>query len=411
MVDRAVADSGFLHHAHDLFKRFEVLRWITVQLHIGNVSRVGERVIGRFGTNLINGADVIIHRHMEAVGVVFAIGNARDNAVFLRVDLDEAAGKSLRGRGQQRYVQAKAVARIVAELTHVADDFKAEVLRPLALAVVLADKRLQAFCQPDEAHGQRAMLEHLAHLIVPAQLFAVDPHALSHQEGIIAHALAALDLEAIQQLVDHQVHHVIQRIEEGVQVVVGLDGQSGQVDGRKAQVAAPIGDFLLGVVLVGHHARAAAHVGNFRFGMPGLIVFQVEGRVLEREVREQALGGCLAGELEQVVVRVAGSVVHAFLHAEDLNGEDGRFAVAQPRLRAFQQVAHHQPRFRRGVHAVINGGKGHLRAGAGIHRVQIVDQRLHGLIGGAVGLLLRLFLGEVLNALGIGAGYAQLGEL
>ena len=51
-----------------------------------------------------------------------------------------------------------------------------------------AHKRLEAFGETDEPHGQRTVLQHLTHGIVPVELFGVEPHALPHEEGVIAHA-------------------------------------------------------------------------------------------------------------------------------------------------------------------------------------------------------------------------------
>jgi len=42
--------------------------------------------------------------------------------------------------------------------------------------------------------------------------------------------------------------------------------------------------------------------------MAGLVVLQIEGRVDEAEVGEQALGRYAAGQLEEVVVGIAGVV-------------------------------------------------------------------------------------------------------
>ena len=102
--------------------------------------------------------------------------------------------------------------------------------------------------------------------------------------------------------------------------------------------------------------------------------------------------------LEQVVIGIAGIVVDAFLHPENLDGEDGGLAVAQAGFRGGKQVVHHHPGLRRGIHAVIDGREGHLRAGAGIHGVQVVYQRFHGLIGGAIGFLHSLFVRKGLQA-------------
>ena len=202
-------------------------------------------------------------------------------------------------------------------------------------------------------------------------------------------------------MVDAQVDHAVEPFEELLDIVVGFDGQARQVDGGEAQIAASVGDLFFRVVDVGHHARAAAHVGDLCFRAALLVVFEVEGRVLEGEVGKQALRRAAHGQLEQVVVRLAGVVVDALLDAEDLDGEDGRLAVAQACLRAQKQVADGHARLRGGVHAVVDGRKGDLRAGAGVHGVEVVDQRLHGLIGGAVGLGNGLFVGERLQSLDV----------
>ena len=47
-----------------------------------------------------------------------------------------------------------------------------------------------------------------------------------------------------------------------------------------------------------------------------------------------------------------------------------------------------------GVRAVVDGGEGDLGAGPGVHGVQVVDQGLHGLVGGPVGLLHRPAAGQ-----------------
>ena len=98
--------------------------------------------------------------------------------------------------------------------------------------------------------------------------------------------------------------------------------------------------------------------------MAGLIVLQVEGGVLEGKVGEQALGADLAGQLKQVVVGLALLVVDAFLHAEDLDGKDGGLPAAQTVPGGQQHVAHDHAALGRGIHAVVDGGKGDLRGSA-----------------------------------------------
>ena len=51
------------------------------------------------------------------------------------------------------------------------------------------------------------------------------------------------------------------------------------------------------------------------------------------------------------------------------------------------------------VHAVVDGGKGVWAPARECYGVQVVDQGLHGLIGGPVGLLHRPLVGEGLGLL------------
>ena len=147
--------------------------------------------------------------------------------------------------------------------------------------MVRAGQRLQALGKADEADGERAVLEHLAHLVVRAELFGVQPDALPHQEGEVAHAAAALDLEPLEQLADDKVEHLIKAAEKGLAVAACQNGEPRQIDGRKGEIAAPRRDLAGGIVGVCHHTRAAAHIGDLRFGMALFVILQVERGILE----------------------------------------------------------------------------------------------------------------------------------
>ena len=230
------------------------------------------------------------------------------------------------------------------------------------------------------------MLQHFGDGIVRPQGVGIHPHALAHEEGIVAHLFAALDLEAVQQLAEDQVDALIQHGVELVDIALGLQAQTGQVDRGEGQVAAAAGDLAFRIVDVADDAGAAAHVGHFRVEIALFIILQVIGGVQEGEIGEEALGRGGHSQTEQVVVGVAGVVADAFLDLEDLHREDGRFAVAQSGHGGVQEVPDDHAAFGAGVGAVVDGGKGHLGAGPGIHGVQVVHQGLHGLIGGPVGL-------------------------
>ncbi len=399
MVHGAVADAVFLHAAHDGLEGVQVFAGVAVQLHIADVPGVGQRVVGGLDLDFAERPDGEVHRHMERVGVVFAVGHARNHAVFFLVDFHEAAGKALRRRRQQGEVQAGLGGFVVHALAHVADNPEAELLACLALAVMLARQGLEGFGQADEADAQCAVLEHFGHAVGPLEPVAAEPHALAHQKRIVVDFLGALNFEAVQELADHQVDAPVQNRIELFHVAVRLNADARQVDGGEAQVAAAAGYLAASVVDVAHHAGAAAHVGDFRIVVAGFVVLQVEGRVQKAEVWEQPFGAHLDGELEEVVVRVAGVVVHALFDLENLDGENRGLALAEAGFRRQQQVFHHHPAFGRRVGAVVQRAERHLRARAGVHGVQVVNQRFHGLVGGALRNAHGVLHGEGMRAL------------
>ena len=53
VVDRTVADAGLLHAADELLKGLDILAGVAVQLDIGDVAAVGQRVVRRFQPDLL----------------------------------------------------------------------------------------------------------------------------------------------------------------------------------------------------------------------------------------------------------------------------------------------------------------------------------------------------------------------
>ena len=314
---------------------------------------VGQGVEGGLLLDLLEGADGIVHRNVEGVGVVLPVGDPGDLAELLLVDAHEPAGEALGGGGQQGEVQPHLFRYVVHTLAHIGDDLQAQIVALLALAMVLAGQGLECLCQADEANGEGAMLQHFGHRVVPVQFVRVNPDALAHEEGIVVGFLAALNLETVQQLLYHQVDPLVQYLIKFLDVFVGFDADAGQVDGGEAQVAPAAGHFPALVVDVAHDTSAAAHVGHFRVVVPGLVVLEVEGRVDKAEVGEQPLGGDPHGQLEQVVVGVALVVVDALFHLEDLHREDGGLPVSQTGLGGQEQVADDHPALLANVGAVV----------------------------------------------------------
>ena len=342
---------------------------------------VGQCMVRRLQLDLIKCGDVVVNRNVEGVGVVFLVRDSGNHAVFFLVDPDKPAGQAFCRRGQQGVVQPRPLGFFIQPLSHIADDLQPQVLCFFRLAVVGADQRCQAFRQPDEAHGERPVLQDFADVVVDFQLVGVDPDPLAHQEGEVPHFLAALDRKPFVQLLDRQVDLPVQILEEQLDVLVSVQRDSGQVDGCEAQVASSGNDLPVGIVHVADNTGPAAHVSDFRFRMPLFIVLQVVRCIDEGIVREQSLGGNLQRQLEQVVVRLSFVVVDAFLHLVDLNREDRGFAVAQPAGRGQQQVLDYHAALRRGVQPVVHGTEGDLCPGSGMHGVQVVDKGFHGLVG------------------------------
>ena len=136
--------------------------------------------------------------------------------------------------------------------------------------------------------------------------------------------------------------------------------------------------------------------------MAGLIVLRIERCIEEREVREHALCRYAHGQLEQVVVGLAGVVVDALLDLENMNRENRGFAVAQTGLGCLHQAFHDQTAFGRNVGTVVERSKRYLCACTRVHGIEVVHQCFHSLIGIAAGLLDRVLAGKA-HDLGRGA--------
>ena len=246
--------------------------------------------------------------------------------------------------------------------------------------MVLPDQRLETFRKANETDSQRAVLEDFTHFVIRSEFVGIDPDALPHEEGIIAYLLDALCLQTLQKLLEHQGNLVVQTLKKGVHVTMGTDAQPGQIQGSEAQIAAPVDDFPFRIVRVADHPCTASHIGNFCFRASCPVIRLVKRRIKEGKIREQTPGRHPAGKAEQVIVRIALAVIDAFLHLEDMNGENRRFAVTQSRFRSQQHVADDHAPLRAGVRAVVDGAERNLRSGAAVHGVQIMHQRFHGLI-------------------------------
>ena len=105
VVDRTVADAGLLHAADELLKGLDILAGVAVQLDIGDVAAVGQRVVRSFQPDFFEGVDVEVDRDVERIGIILAVGDAGDGAEAFAVDLDKPSGQPLGGGGDEREVE------------------------------------------------------------------------------------------------------------------------------------------------------------------------------------------------------------------------------------------------------------------------------------------------------------------
>ena len=85
MIDASVTDASFFHVSYNTLKSSQVFGRITVQFYIGNMTGIGKSMVWSFNVDLLKSREMIIDRNMEAVGVVFTVGNSFDNSVSFSV--------------------------------------------------------------------------------------------------------------------------------------------------------------------------------------------------------------------------------------------------------------------------------------------------------------------------------------
>ena len=132
-------------------------------------------------------------------------------------------------------------------LRHVGDDPQTQLLRLVALAVVLAAQGDQALRKADETDGEGALVDDGLDGIVVVQFLGTQPEAV-HQERELLLEGGLLEVEALVQLAGGDFQRPVELLEEllDAEVLVllllhGLDAQLHDVDRGEGQVAAADG--------------------------------------------------------------------------------------------------------------------------------------------------------------------------
>ena len=89
VVHRAVAHVESIHHFNDTHDSLGVVGGIAVDFNIENMAATSEVVVGSLDFSFVAGTAFVVHRHVVGIGVVIAVGDARNYAEFLAVDASE----------------------------------------------------------------------------------------------------------------------------------------------------------------------------------------------------------------------------------------------------------------------------------------------------------------------------------
>ena len=218
------------------------------------------------------------------------------------------------------------------------------------------------------------MFQNLTDGIINIKLLGINPDALGHQERVIADLTCCLNFKTVQKLTDDQIHHIIQLLIKYLEITVGLNAQTGKIDGGKTQITPTESDLSVRIIMIAQNSGTTAHVSNFCIRIAFFIVSKVKRCINETEIRKQSLGGSCDSQLEQIIIRIVHIVIDPFFYLENLHRENRSFACPQSVHGGIQKIAYDHTAFRRGVCSIINGRERHLGSGSGMHGIQIMNQ-------------------------------------
>ena len=101
MVYRSISDSTLFHTADHCFKCFRILCSISIQLHITDMSCIGQCMVRCLNTDFLKCTDRIIYRYMERIGVILSVRHTRDLSKAFLINADKSSGQTFCRCGQQ----------------------------------------------------------------------------------------------------------------------------------------------------------------------------------------------------------------------------------------------------------------------------------------------------------------------
>ena len=159
VVDGAITDILIVHFANNGFEGGDILRWITVEFDIGNVTSITEVVIGTFYFNFFKSRDGIINRYVERIGVKIAVGDAFDDAELFAVNLGKATGDTLCWSSEEGEVEFVLLAELITFFAHMSNDIETKLAGIFVFAVMLAGHSDESFGETDKADTQSAVFD------------------------------------------------------------------------------------------------------------------------------------------------------------------------------------------------------------------------------------------------------------
>ncbi len=128
VVYRAVAHVVLIHHVYHAGDNRRVVGSIAVNLYIEDVTATGQVVVRSLDLCLLQGCTLVIYRHVVRVGIVIAVGNARDDAKLLAVLLGELTAQALGWSSQDGVVVVILLAEFVGTVAHVGNNLQTQLL-------------------------------------------------------------------------------------------------------------------------------------------------------------------------------------------------------------------------------------------------------------------------------------------
>ena len=277
---------------------------------------------------------MIIDRNMKTISVVVTIGNTFDNSISLPVRAKQPPSQALSRGSKTGYIHAEFSALTVAIVTNITYNSQPKLLREFIFSMVLTVKRYKALCKPAEADRQRSVLQDLSNCIIMGKPVRVHPDTFSHEKWEVTNHSRSLNFISAEKLLHRRIEHFVQQFEESKVVAFRFNSKSRQVDRCETQITSAGSDLARWVINITHYTSTATHISNFRFRMTGLVILEIKRCVNESKIRKESLGTYLHRQFEQVIIWVIRIIVDAFLDSENLNWEDGCFAMTEPCFRS-----------------------------------------------------------------------------